>query len=930
MDADGDRTSNAGYLDFDLEVGQGSGRRYPVLARSPVGEAREDMRFPFTQAALENRLLSLELALYSSGGTRRRINAPEEQTVQDFGRALFDALFVGDVRGLYGESVREAARQGKGLRVRLHVTPPQLAMLPWEFLYDSRQAEYVCLSTHTPLVRYPDVPQPMERLAVTPPLRILGMVVNARDLEPLDIEYEKQRVEDAVSDLRARGMIELTWLEGQTWRDLQRAMRRGPWHVFHFIGHGGYDTATDEGLIALASETGDKHLLPATSLARLIDDHHFLRLVILNSCEGAKGGDRDAFSGTAATLVRRGIPAVLAMQYEITDIAAIEFARSFYEAVADGLPVDAAVAEARTALSIAIGGTLEWGTPVLYMRSPDGRIFHVQSATSVKPTDQRHSADPEQLPRSGHPGAGALAPGDTLAPAGVQTTGLEPTSAIQSSSPEPLQKADITTGAPPAQADLSGTASKTQPNHGAPPDSAQGPSSSADESTEESRVEQVQPSSGIMARLPGLLRIAAAVPVWWGRWRTSVIRSLLVTALSGGGLWAAGQTWQEVRQPTPLSPSPQAAAAGTQGATAPSPTAQARSVAGAGRPAISSDGTMFRGNLAHTGLYPTTPTVTVGDLLWKRRIGGGIERPPAVSEGTLYFGGREGTFYAIEAATGRPRWSFSTPTQEQIRSAAALAGDVVYFGSDDWNLYALDARTGTLLWKYGTDGPVYSAPAVADGVVYVGSHDQHVYSLDAATGELRWKTHTSGPVRSSPAVVEGTVYIGSDDGNMYALDAENGDTVWTLLTGGPIGSSPAVSNGLVYFGSADGTFYAADTQTGQEQWRHKTGARVESSPAVFEGVVYFGSLDHHLYARYAGTGREKWIFRTRGGVGSSPSIASGVVYFGSMDQNLYAVDARTGEEIWRYRTAGNAAASPALGDGVVFLGGLDGNLYALR
>jgi chorismate mutase len=75
--------------------------------------------------------------------------------------------------------------------------------------------------------------------------------------------------------------------------------------------------------------------------------------------------------------VRSGIPAVVAMQYEITDRAAIEFSRSFYDAVADRLPIDAAVAEARTAVKM--GSALEWGTPVLYMRSEDGLIFDIPS-----------------------------------------------------------------------------------------------------------------------------------------------------------------------------------------------------------------------------------------------------------------------------------------------------------------------------------------------------------------------------------------------------------------------------------------------------------------------------------------------------------------------------------------------------------------------
>jgi len=65
------------------------------------------------------------------------------------------------------------------------------------------------------------------------------------------------------------------------------------------------------------------------------------------------------------------------MQFEVTDEAAITFAHEFYAAVADGYPVDAALAEARKAI-FAQGNDIEWGTPVLYLRSPDGRIFDIE------------------------------------------------------------------------------------------------------------------------------------------------------------------------------------------------------------------------------------------------------------------------------------------------------------------------------------------------------------------------------------------------------------------------------------------------------------------------------------------------------------------------------------------------------------------------
>ncbi len=71
------------------------------------------------------------------------------------------------------------------------------------------------------------------------------------------------------------------------------------------------------------------------------------------------------------------------MQFAITDRAAIEFSRTFYDGLARGLAVDGAVQEARIAISMALGDSVEWGTPVLYMRSPDGTLFHVDLAGAI-------------------------------------------------------------------------------------------------------------------------------------------------------------------------------------------------------------------------------------------------------------------------------------------------------------------------------------------------------------------------------------------------------------------------------------------------------------------------------------------------------------------------------------------------------------------
>ncbi len=129
-------------------------------------------------------------------------------------------------------------------------------------------------------------------------------------------------------------------------------------------------------MLAFEDEHRMAHLVSGTDLATMIHDHRTLRLVLLNACEGARQSPADPLGGVAQSLVMQGIPAVVAMQFEITDAAATIFSTEFYSAIADGYPIDAALAEARVAV-FSSHNDVEWGTPVLYLRASDGRIFDV-------------------------------------------------------------------------------------------------------------------------------------------------------------------------------------------------------------------------------------------------------------------------------------------------------------------------------------------------------------------------------------------------------------------------------------------------------------------------------------------------------------------------------------------------------------------------
>jgi hypothetical protein len=211
-------------------------------------------------------------------------------------------------------------------------------------------------------------------------------------------EWTKTR--EALQGLQETGRVQLDRVPSGTLAALRDMLRDGDYHVFHFIGHGRFDPTTQDGVVALESPDGRAQLVSGADLGALLHDERSLRLALLNSCEGARGGLKDPYSGTAQSLVYQGIPAVVAMQFEISDTAAITFARSLYESVAAGYPLDAAVAEARNAVREQ-PNAVEWATPVLYLRAPDGRIFDVPAGTTPPPPETETPPPRGRLPGDG-------------------------------------------------------------------------------------------------------------------------------------------------------------------------------------------------------------------------------------------------------------------------------------------------------------------------------------------------------------------------------------------------------------------------------------------------------------------------------------------------------------------------------------------------
>lgn len=350
------------YLDFSMHIypSPTRGEPFPVMVESWAGMGNG-------QVLLDVRSQTLKVLV-----ERLEQSCPAPDDLHVLGVMLWQALFVSpEVERRYVACQAEAGTQ-KGIRLKLNIESPDLTNLPWEYLYDPESQTFPALSPRTPITRYTN-PRQQEPppLAFEPPLRILLVSAMPSSQPQLDVEFEREQIVQAMERLQRAGKVQIEVLEHATVRSLQTMLRR-PFHVLHYIGHGTYDEQTGNGMLALEDERGNQHAVSASQLQYLLRDTT-VRLAVFNACMTARGA---AGRSIAGELMRAGLSAALAMQFAISEGSATVFAGEFYRTLADGWPVDAAVAEGRKAVMFATDlSAMDWGIPVLFMRTRDGILF---------------------------------------------------------------------------------------------------------------------------------------------------------------------------------------------------------------------------------------------------------------------------------------------------------------------------------------------------------------------------------------------------------------------------------------------------------------------------------------------------------------------------------------------------------------------------
>lgn len=291
----------------------------------------------------------------------------------EFGQALYREVSSPDL----SQSLDQARNSGSDLHLRLYFEGSAgLHRIPWEVLHDG--SEFLAIARGISIVR--SVESANELAGGEPPRRILITISGPHGLYPLKAATERNRLKAALGGLEMLSLLQIDVAADGSRNTLRRMLDAArnsgrPYDAWHFIGHAQFNPALQRSELAFASDDGGPHWVGSQELLPLLQAHPSLRLVVLNACDSLAFARELAASGVAATV---------AMQFRISDDAAIAFSEELYASLIEGRDIAGAVNDGRRALFCRPCG-VEWMTPVLVMNVGQ------RSKSEALP----HSRDPE-------------------------------------------------------------------------------------------------------------------------------------------------------------------------------------------------------------------------------------------------------------------------------------------------------------------------------------------------------------------------------------------------------------------------------------------------------------------------------------------------------------------------------------------------------
>lgn len=358
----------------DLELG---------LHRFEAGHYAVEMRFSMPGSEADTRLGQDNPVLVSLNvdELRELISDPRE-----YAAALTKALFAPpELQVAFAEAFASAQSQDFPLRLRLLIgaSAPELHAIRWELLNNPKNNSPLATDEMILFSRYlASTDWRPVRLKSKGELKALVAIANPSDLANFKLSAidEAGELERAQSGLEG---VETTFLPRDTSRavlnTILEQLQARSFDILYLVCHG--YMVNGQPILCLENAAGQLDRVPGIDfVARIKELQNRPRLVVLISCQSAGKGTGDALAAIGPRLAEAGVPAVLAMQDNLSMETAAEFLPEFFTALQKDGQIDRALNLARGF----IRKRPDHWVPVLFMRLKSGRLWYTPGFGDVR------------------------------------------------------------------------------------------------------------------------------------------------------------------------------------------------------------------------------------------------------------------------------------------------------------------------------------------------------------------------------------------------------------------------------------------------------------------------------------------------------------------------------------------------------------------
>jgi tetratricopeptide (TPR) repeat protein/CHAT domain-containing protein len=320
-------------------------------------------KLPITKKDLEDLRWYIEVyaAQYTGEPDDEQAKRIEAKLIT-LGENLFNAVFIEKSAKDFFNRFQE---QHTDRLLTINSDVPEILALPWELLYEPQSTFLFQQQPRTSIRRYcVEKKQPTFTIQAKPKLRLLFIVSRPRDENFLDPRSDAKAVMSALAE-NDISQIEVEFLRPATLKKLTERLEDKNLpsvDIIHFDGHGYYNEEDKLGyLLFESSPTEDskviddpkvsiKYEVSASLLSKKLVPHN-ITLVVLSACQSAMVGN-EALGSVAAGLTNKGVPTVLAMVYSVLVQTTRQLFTSFYQQIATGEGIGAALDSARQQMAI--------------------------------------------------------------------------------------------------------------------------------------------------------------------------------------------------------------------------------------------------------------------------------------------------------------------------------------------------------------------------------------------------------------------------------------------------------------------------------------------------------------------------------------------------------------------------------------------------